>query len=289
MKKFLTLLAAIILPLAVYAQAQITTKKIKISDFPEKTTKVVLTGNALYDAVLKDEIAARWRIAPYEFCTLQEFNELKGKDNHYFLITTKGQYKTESEPGLQFLTLVKGGQAAEGGINEMLEIVSLPIASAEDPSGRELTFLPAFITILQQYTLDSIDNDLNAYIGLASYTKDLASTREMNIVFAEEDLDSKMSQDAKDMYLVNGVEVKDIDEADKLLTTTAPNTVISYVAAPTDAKNGSYCYKMLIDTETYRLRFFRKHRISPKYGAGFADYDLRSISMMRKGNNKKKK
>ena len=117
------------------AQAQITTKKIKISDFPEKTTKVVLTGNALYDAVLKEEIATRWRIAPYEFCTLQEFNELKGKNNYYFLVTTKGQFKTESEPGLQFLTLVKGGEEAENGINEMLEIVSLPIASAENPSG----------------------------------------------------------------------------------------------------------------------------------------------------------
>ena len=287
MKRFLTLLAAIILPLAVHAQAQITTKKIKISDFPEKTTKVVLTGNALYDAVLKDEIAARWRIAPYEFCTLQEFNELKGKDNYYFLITTKGQYKTESEPGLQFLTLVKGGKAAEEGIDEMLEIVSLPIASAEDPSGRVLTFLSAFITILQQYTLDSIDNDLNAYIGLTNYTKDLGATREMNIVFAEEDLDPRMTQEAKDMYLVNGVEVKSMDEADRLLTTTAPNMVVSYVAVPTDAKNGSYCYKMLIDTQTHRLCFFRKHRISSKYGAGFADYDLRSISMTRKEKKRK--
>ena len=162
MKRFLILFLTIILPLTASAQAQITTKKVKISDFPEKTTKVVLTGNSLFDAILKEEIAARWRIAPYEFCTLNEFNELKGKDNYYFLISTKGQFKTEGEPGLQFLTLVKGGKAAEGGIDQMLEIVSLPIASAEEPSGRELTFLPAFITILQQNTLDSIDHDLNA-------------------------------------------------------------------------------------------------------------------------------
>ena len=287
MKRFLTLLAALIIPLAALAQAQITTKKIKISDFPEKTTKVVLTGNALYDAVLKDEIAARWRIAPYEFCTLQEFNELKGKDNHYFLITTKGQYKTESEPGLQFLTLVKGGKVAEGGIDEMLEIVSLPIASAEDPSGRELTFLPAFITILQQYTQDSMAHDLNAYIGLSNYTKDLASTREMTIMVAEEDLDPMMSKETKEMYLTCGVEATDTDTADKLLTTAAPNTVVSYVAAPADARNGSYCYKMLIDTQTHRLCFFRKHRIGPKHGAGFTDYDLRSIAMTRKEKTRK--
>ena len=287
MKRFLVLLASIIISFAAYAQAQITTKKVKISDFPEKTTKVVLTGNILFDAVLKEEIAARWRIAPYEFCTLQEFHELKGKENHYFLIPTKGQFKTENEPGLQFLTLVKGGKDAENGINQMLEIVSLPIASAEDPSGRELIFLPAFITILQQYTLDSIANDLNAYIGLTNYSKDLSSTSAMTILFAEEDLDAKMNPEARAMYLKNGVEVTDMDTADRMLTTTAPNTVVSYVAAPTDAKNGSYCYKMLIDTQTHRLCYFKKHRINAKYGPGFADYDLRSIATTRKEKKQK--
>ena len=287
MKRFLVLLASIIISFAAYAQAQITTKKVKISDFPEKTTKVVLTGNILFDAVLKDEIAARWRIAPYEFCTLQEFHELKGKENHYFLIPTKGQFKTENEPGLQFLTLVKGGKNAENGINQMLEIVSLPIASAEDPSGRELTFLPAFITILQQYTMDSIENDLNAYIGLTNYSKNLASTSTMTILFAEEDLDAKMNPETRAMYLKNGVETTDMDTADRMLTTAAPNTVVSYVATPTDAKNGSYCYKMLIDTQTHRLCYFKKHRINAKYGPGFADYDLKSIATTRKEKKQK--
>lgn len=282
MKKFLILLVAIILPLTAFAQAQITTKKIKISDFTQKTTKVVLTGNALFDAVLKEEIAARWRISPYEFCTLQEFNELKNQDSHYFLISTKGQFKTEDEPGLQFLTLVKGGADAENGLDQMLEIVSLPIASAEDPSGRELTFLPAFLMIIQQYAQDSIDHDINAYVGLTNYTKNLGTTASMAIKIAEGDLDSKMSQAAKEKYLTNGVEIIDQDAADQMLSATAPNTVISYVAAPVSGREGFYCYKMLIDTETYRLCFFRKHRISPKYGPGFTDYDLRSIAMTRK-------
>ena len=274
------------MPLVAAAQAQITTKKIKISDFPEKTTKVVLTGNVLYDAVLKEEIAARWRIAPYEFCSLQEFNELKGKSNYYFLITTKGQFKTEGEPGLQFLTLVKGGEAAENGIDQMLEIVSLPIASAEEPSGRELTFLPVFITILQQYAQDAIDNDLNAYIGLSNYSKNLAETRTMNILIADTDLDPQMSQSAKDLYIKDGVSTADQETVDKNLTQAQENTIISYVAAPTNPKAGSYCYKMLIDPQTYQLYFFRKHRVSTKYGAGFADYDLRSIAMTRKEKKK---
>ena len=287
MKKFLTLIFALLLPLATFAQAEITTKKNKISDFTEKITKVVLTGDVLFDACLKDEISARWRVSPYEFCTLKEFNEHKGNDNYYFLISTKGQFKTEGEPGIRFLTLVKGGSAADNGINQMLEIVSLPIASAEDPSGRELTYLPAFITIIQKYTLDSIDHDLNAYVGLSNYTKNLADTRSKNIAIAETDLDAGISQEEKEMYLINGLGSADENTVDKHFTQQTPNTVVSYVAAPSSPHPGSYCYKMLIDTQTYQLYFFRKHRITSKTGAGFANYDLRSLSLTRKDKKKK--
>jgi galactitol-specific phosphotransferase system IIB component len=136
--------------------------------------------------------------------------------------------------------------------------------------------------IIQQYAQDSIDHDINAYVGLSNYSKNLAATASMDVVIAEEDLDSKMSQEAKEKYFTNGVKISDQETTDQLLSATAPNTVISYVAAPTNSKEGFYCYKMLIDTQTYRLCFFRKHRISPRYGAGFTDYDLRSIAMTRK-------
>ena len=285
-KKFLTVIFSFLLPLATFAQAEITTKKNKISDFTEKITKVVLTGDVLFDACLKDEINARWRVSPYEFCTLNEFNEHKGNDSYYFLISTKGQFKTEGEPGLQFLTLVKGGGAAEKGINEMLEIVSLPIASAEDPTGRELTYLPAFITIIQKYTLDSIDHDLNAYVGLSNYTKNLSNSRSMDIIISEGDLDTGVSQEEKNLYLTNGVISADENTVDKHFTQQTPNTVVSYIAVPTNAQLGSYCYKMLINTQTHELYFFRKHRITNKVGAGFADYDLRSIAMTRKDKKK---
>ena len=281
MKKFLILIICSILPLSVFAQANITTKRIKISDFPQKVTKIVLTGNVLFDAVLKEEITARWRVSPFEFCTLQEFENLKAKDQYYFLMSIKGQFKTENEPGLQFLTIIKGGPKAADGINEMLEVISLPITSAENPSGRELIFLPAFITIIQQFTSEAIENDRCLYSGLSYYSRGINNSKEKNILLTEEDLDSLVNEDIRNLYINNGVEITDIDHADSLLKETAPNTLVSYVAAPAEAKNGFYCYKMLIDTQTYQLYFFRKHRISPKHGAGFTDYDLRSIHTTR--------
>ena len=78
MRRLLILFAALMMPYFAGAQAQINTKKVKIGDFTQKTTKVVLTGNAFYDGALQDEVAAKWRVSPYEFCTIEDFDILKG-------------------------------------------------------------------------------------------------------------------------------------------------------------------------------------------------------------------
>lgn len=278
MKKILLIIALAAISASAFAQAQIDTKKVKIGDFTQKVTKVVLTGSALFDGVLQDEVAARWRVSPYEFCSLEEFNSLKNSDKYYFLLTTKGQFKKETEPSLQFLTLVKGGNQASKGIDEMLEIVSLPIASAEDPSGRELVFLPAFLNIIQKYTVDSMDKDYSAYAGLGNYTSRISKSEGMNIVFSEDDLDATVTENE-----LTGFVVTDEDSADKFVMDNTPNTLVSYVAAPSNPVNGSFCYKMLVNAETYELYFYRKHRINAKNGPGFMPYDIRHINISRTG------
>lgn len=279
------LLAAVALtalvPQTAMAQAQINTKKVKICDFTEKTTKVVTTGNVFYDNVLKDEITARWRISPFEFCSLKDFEELKENDNFYFLITTKGQFRRESEPGLQFLTLVKGGKKAENGIDDMLEIVSIPLCSADSPSGRELLILPAYLDIIQNFTLDSMEKDINGYTGLANYTMNLADTKGLDVIISEEDLGNDVDMEKIKSYERKGIKVLEEDDADEYIINQTPGVLVSYVAAPTDAKSGSYCYKLLIDITNNRLCYFRKHRISKKVGAGFLQEDIKRIAISR--------
>ncbi len=282
MKKVFAILAVLMLPIVGWSQAQINTKKVKISDFTQKTTKIVLTGNMFFDASLKDDVQAMWRTTPYEFCTMAEFDALKGNDNYYFLLPTKGQFKNENEPGLMFLSLLKGGKSAANGIDEMLEIVSLPISSADDPSGRELVFLPVFLDIIQNYALDSMDKDVNAYTGLANYTMNIVKAADMRLIFAEEDLSSEINEQIRNTCLNKDVLVLEADDADEYLTPDTANTLISYVAVPTDAAPGSYCYKMLIDPQTHKLYYYRKHRISNKVGAGFLAEDIRRITASRK-------
>lgn len=271
MKRLLIILTGILIPLLASAQAQIETKKVKISDFPQKVTKVVLHGNEFYDAILKEEIALRWRVSPYEFCTMEEFEELKTDSRYYFLITTLGQFKKETAPGIQFLSLLKGGKSKKG-IDGMLEVVSLPYASAEYPSGRELVFLPALLDIIQAHTLKSMESDFDGYMGMSRYTKNMQNAQNMKIVFFEDEINDKVDDEtrsADERFIIT-----DEDGADKYFMDSTPGTLVSYMVAPTEPMNGSYCYKLLINAETHEIYFFRRHKITEKYGVGFLPEDF---------------
>jgi hypothetical protein len=163
-------------------------------------------------------------------------------------------------------------------INEMLEIVSLPISSAEEPSGRETIFLPAFLDIIQNYAVESTEKDVSAYIGLSNYSLNLSETKDMTIVFSEGDLSSEITDEVKATNFNEDMVITDEDSSDRNMYENSNRMVVSYLAVPTEASVGSYCYKMLIDNQTHKLYYFKKHRITKKTGAGFLAEDIRRIS-----------
>lgn len=279
MKKFIIFVLSLIVPAAAYSQAQIDTKKVKIADFTQKTTKVVLTGNMLHDASLKNQISARWNISPFEFCTLSEYETIKTDSNYYFLVTTDGQFKKETEANLKFITLVKGGQES---LNEMIEVISFPFACANEPSGREYIFLPTILDMIQIHATKSMENDILGYTGLPNYSMNIAKSGDMTIVFSSSDLSSEITPEVMDAYFDENILVLDEDDADEYLSPDKSNTLVSYVVAPTDAKPGSYCYKMLFETGSGTLYYFRKHKISKKAGVGFLAEDIKRICTPRR-------
>ena len=96
----------------------------------------------------------------------------------------------------------------------MLEIVSLPFAAAEEPNGREHVFLRAFLNIIQNFTLDAMEKDTNAYGGLGLYNIDIFKTKNMGIVFSKDDLSNGITQEIKDKYFDKDILAIDENYAD---------------------------------------------------------------------------
>jgi len=277
---FAAAIAVILAPTGLFGQAQITTRREKIKDFTSKTTKVVMSGDEILDEALREAVTTSWSLSPYEFCSKDEFNALKTNAGHYFLLVVKGQEKKEYEPGIDLLTLVKGGPEAAKGINEMLEVVSFPLRSAQLPSGRELAVLPAIIKVMQGLTKTMTSSEMKAYSSLNSYNKNLEKIKNRQLYIPAEDIAPQV--DGKTLgKLDQDIFITDEDEVDDILARGAYNAVVSFVVAPADPVDGSVCYKMLFTADTQELLYFKKHRIGSRRGRGFLPDDLKEIKKAR--------
>ena len=143
---FLTL-ALLLGSVAASGQGKVYTRKVRLGDFPTRTIKVVAEGNSFLALALREEVAVHWRISPYEFCTQAEYDALRSSNNYYFLSLAR-------EGGIAFLILTKGGRDDEKeSLKKPFEVVRMPIAAADYPSGQELIFLGAFLDINQALPL----------------------------------------------------------------------------------------------------------------------------------------
>ena len=144
------------------------------------------------------------------------------------------------------------------------------------------SYIPAFLDIIQDYTLDSMEKDANAYGGLTNYTANIVRSEDMKIAFSKDDLavsldslEEGTDSFGKDMLIMEE------EEADALMADGAEGTIVSYVVAPFEPQNGMYCYKMLIDTQNHKLYYYKRHKITDKAGPGFLKDDLKRIYYVR--------
>jgi len=280
MKIILAAFSAAIICLSASAQGKIETKKFRIADFQDRITKVVMTGNEFTDAALKQEVMNYWTLSAYEFCSLAEFEATKTRADSYFMIITEGKFKAETEAGINFLCVFKGGPEASGGFDKMLEVASAPLGQTSGGSGRETVFIGAILNVMQGYIRKAMVNELNAYSGFGSCAvpKKLSTKR---IFLSEDDIDESVDKAFLEKHLDEDVLVMEEDEADEAFSDMTFNTAVGYVVAPASPVKGSCCYKMIFSADSHELLYYSKHKISPRNGAGFLTDDIKKICSKR--------
>ena len=280
-KTFLTLMV-LTLSLALFGQGKVKTRKYILSDFTDKITEVVLPGGSMLSSALRQEVTDRWTASPFEFCTLEEFEQKKTSPDYYFLIPAEGRFKEETAPGITFLTLVKGGSEGDG-IDPMTEIISLPLTSAGAGSGRELVYLSALVEAIQSYTLAAMDSEKTAYLGYAFFNENYIRKGHIKRIYlSKDDLSPKVTEKDLERY-VDAADfiLTDEDAADAVFNAGTYGTLVGFVVAPENPEEGSYSYQMLIEADTHTLYYIRKRKCSSKAPAGFAVDDLKRLSRRR--------
>lgn len=268
------------LSLPSWSQGTVSTRKYRFSDFPDKVTQIVLTGNEMLSDALRQEVVGNWTASAFELCTLEQFEERKLSADFYFLLAAETRFKGEEEAGILSLTLVKGGPEAAEGIGAMDEVISLPLCAAAGGSGRELIYLGALLQAIQEFTLAAVESERVAYLPErwfnALYEK---QGKMMQLVFAQEDL-----SDAEGVarHLDEDCRVVDAAAADQLYMEFPYNTLVSYSVSPLLPTVGaSYSWQMLFEASTHRLYYIVKHKITPTKGEGFLPEEVKRMAKKR--------
>ena len=262
--------AALLFPGELSAQVQIQTRKLKISDFTTCTTRVVLGGNEIFNISLQEEVARRWMASPFEFCSVEEYEASKTDSKYYFLVPQSRLTRQETEPGINVLTLVKGGKG-----DEALEVVSVPYSPSESPGGRELVFLPAILSIIQSFTLDAMSSDKVSLKGLEGYAAGMGKARKSRVVVSSGDV----APCAAGSALLKGrsLELLAEDDADAVFEAGEPGTLVTYTVSPSYPQKGAVSYTCLIGADNYKLYYFASHKAKDASKCGYTAKDLKKI------------
>ena len=273
MKRLIIGILCLLPCLAAMAQGHVSTRKYILADFPDKVTKMVLPQDDFLESALKQEVVNNWTASAFEFCSQEEYEGIKDSDEYYFLLVRAFQFKGEEEPGVLFLSLLKG---------EKHEVISLPIAPADDSSGRELTYIGAIVKAVQDYTLAAMESEKTAYIPeLWFNAKYTAVGKMMNIWMAREDLSLSVTEADIDKYIDTDWHICGAEEADAVFMDAPMNTIVSYTIAPVDPSTASFSYQLLFRADTLELCYITRHRIKPKAMAGFLTSDLKWLAKRR--------
>lgn len=279
MKRFFLSICLLAVVIPAFSQGRVTTRRYRFADFPDKITKVVMSGDEIIDSAIREDFVENWAISPFEFCTAEDYTALRDKPDFYFFLVTEGKFKGEDQPGIRLLTLEKGGPDDPDSPTPHTEVVSLPLSPTGLVNGRELLFLPALTDAIRQYMTAAMESEKVAYTNESWFNRRLGDTRTMRIFLAESDLSERVTEAQKRRFLDEDFLLMDEDETDAAYADGTFNTLVSYVVAPQAPVPGaSWCYKMLFSAEDGSLMYLHKHKITPRTGVGFLAEDLRRIA-----------
>jgi len=226
-----------------FSQAKIYTKKARLADFTARTMKVVVEGETPLAIDIRREVSSRWRLSPYEFCSIGEYEGLKADNDYYFL-------RFVADEGIAFLLLEKGGEEDDADrMKKPFEIVRVPVGSAGGSYSFGIANLDVFLDIIGMYVRKAMASDKYGYGGL-------------------------------DVFNASGMKGKTIvlnGAADELFAAAAPDTVVPIVFVP--EPDGQWYYKMLVDAGTHELFFFDRSRFKKGADASFNAVELKSFGL----------
>jgi hypothetical protein len=280
MKPFLFTTVMLFLTLIMSGQAPFPNKD-EIKQFTASKTCVVLEDDPFssYNANIKKAVNEFWKITPFEFIPVTEFNVRRLNPAYSFIVLTQTNYEKDKSAALfNFVNLLQGKNVLN--LGEMPEICAIPLSYAGEEDFSYSYKLGAILYFMQKHAqMISEDPSLTGRKYLKYYNKFISEVHAKTILVKQEDLAPEIDspEKIKAIYPFN-IEIVDEDAIIKAIETKAPNTLILHKVGPVGEKKAGYCFKMLIGTDDANMYYYNQHLIDKSNPNGLLPADLKRLS-----------
>jgi len=254
--------------------------KDEIKQFNASTTCVVLEDDPFssYNIYIKEAVNRSWKITPYEFITVKEFNVRRLKPSYSFIVLTQTNFDKDKSHGLyNFINLLQGKNVNK--LSEMPEICAVPLSFA---GVNDLVYsykLGAIVSFMQKHAQKiSEDPLLNLRKYLKYYNKNIPGVRNKTILVEQDDLSPEISTTEKiRRYYSGNIEIVTDDEIIKAVENKSPDVLILHKVGPMGDRDSGYCFIMLIGADDSELYYYNLHMIDKSNPNGLLPEDLKRL------------
>lgn len=256
--------------------------KDEIKKFSESRTCVVLEQDPFssFNSYVKEAMPKFWKVTPYEFIDVNEFNVRRLNPAYSFIVLTETNFdKDKSNSVFNFINLLQGKDVEK--IGENPEICAVPLSFAGEDDLEYGYKLGAILEFMQKHArLIMEDPSKTGRKYLKFYNENVPAVMKKRILVREEDLSPDIAtiERIKAIYS-NDIEIVPEDEIVKAIEEKTPNTVILHKVGPVgETKDRGYCFKMLIGTDDANMYYYNVHTIDKSNPNGLLPSDLKRLA-----------
>jgi len=252
----------------------------EIKQFNASKTCIVLEDDPFssYNISIKEVVETSWKITPYEFISVKEFNVKRLNPAYSFLVITQTNFEKDKSHGLfNFLNLLQGKNVNT--LAEMPEICAIPLSFAGVSDLVYCYKLSAIVSFIQKHSQRiTEDPSLTLRKYLIYYNKNISGIKTKTILVEQDDLTPEISTIAriKKIY-TNKIEIVPEEEISKAIENKTPGTVILHKVGPMGPRDSGYCFIMLIGTDDSELYYYSLHLVDRANPNGLLPDDLRQL------------
>ena len=254
--------------------------KDEIKQFEASKTCVVLEENPFssYNDFIKDAVNASWKITPYEFITVKDFNVRRLNPEYSFIVLTQTNFEKDKSHGLyNFINLLQGKNVNK--LAEMPEICAIPLSFAGVDDLEYSYKLGAILSFMQKHAkMISEDPSLTLRKYLKYYNINIPDIKDKTILVVQEDLAPEIAtiEKIKAIYR-NNIEIVTNEDIINAIENKTPNTLILHKVGPMGDRKSGYCFVMLIGIDDSELYYYNLHLIDKANPNGLLSEDLKRI------------